>query len=194
MRTIVRLGTLALFPGLLLGARWLRSIEAVEPIAVGPDVLVAAATPEQLQLVRWVLGRFEAAGLEAPAVEIEFHGDPGGCGGHLGYARGGRVDLCTSLVNAMTRRVILHEVAHIWLDQHLAGSIRERFIELRGLRAWNDSTDVWRLRGYEQAAEILGWGLGERILTPTIPDDGPRSLAEGFELLTGVALPRPTNR
>jgi len=61
---------------------------------------------------------------------------------------------------------------------------------VRGLRAWNSSADPWGLRGYEQAAEILAWGLGERILTPTIPDNDPERIAASYELLTGTSIPR----
>jgi hypothetical protein len=61
-------------------------------------------------------------------------------------------------------------MGHIWLDENVGPSLRERFLELRGLRAWNASSDPWRMRGYEQSAEVLACGLGERIITPSIPD------------------------
>lgn len=157
-------------------------------VPVGVHGRVFGATPEQLQLVRWAIGRFEAAGLEAPRVEVHF-GEVASCGGHLGYAKGGRVDLCTTLVNATTRRTILHEMGHIWLDQNVGASVRTRFLELRGLSSWNAGSDPWGVRGYEQGAEIMAWALGDRILTPTIPDSEPQRLAAAYELLTGLRLP-----
>jgi len=159
------------------------------PVQVGPEVRIYGAAAEQIDLSRWAVRRFEAAGLEAPKVEIFFHGDADGCGGHLGYAKSGRVDVCTTLVNAMTRRNLLHEMGHIRLDQNVGESVRARFLELRGLSSWNAGTDAWRVRGYEQGAEIIAWALGERILTLSIPDDEPEQLEAAFQLLTGISIP-----
>ena len=147
--------------------------------------------PAQRELARWAVARFESAGLDAPTVEIRFHGSPSGCGGHLGYAKAGRVDVCTVLVNEMARRNLLHEMGHVWIDQNVSQAIRERFLDLRGLQAWNASTDPWAERGFEQGAEIMAWGLGNRILFPQIPDNDPGSISNGYKLLTGTPLPPP---
>src|SRR5262245_13408068 len=156
-------------------------------VEVGPDVRLFGATAEQVDLGRWAVRRFEDAGLTPPVVEIHFHADLSGCGGNLGYALRGRVDLCTSAVDTEARRAVLHEMGHIWLDQNLTPSVRDRFLEMRGLRAWNAGADPWRMRGYEQGAEMIAWALGERILTTPIPDNAPPQLAGGFRLLTGAA-------
>lgn len=58
--------------------------------------------------------------------------------------------------------------------------LRERFLELRRLRARNASSDPWWMRGYEgyeQGAEVLAWGLGEPIITPSIADNDFEQLA-----------------
>lgn len=162
-----------------------------EPVHVGPRISVVEAEREQVRLVRWAATRFGSAGLGAPSVEIHFHTDASGCAGHLGYAKGGRVDVCTVLVNEMARRNLLHEMGHIWIDENVSQTVRERFLDLRGLRAWNASTDPWEERGYEHGAEIVAWALGNRILTAQIPDNSPGQLELGFELLTGVGLPYP---
>jgi hypothetical protein len=159
---------------------------------IRPNVEVTGAT-QQLAMARWAVERFEIAGLEPPVVEIAFHRGLSGCGGHLGFARQGEVDVCTTLVDACARRALLHEMGHIWLDQNLSDPERGRFLEVRGLHAWNDSADTWGLRGYEQGAEIMAWALGERILTPQIPNNEPMQLARGFELLTGSAPPAFTD-
>jgi hypothetical protein len=39
----------------------------------------------------------------------------------------------------------------------------------------------------------MAWALGERILTPRIPDNEPIQLARGFELLTGSTPPTYTD-
>jgi len=86
---------------------------------------------------------------------------------------------------------MLHEIGHIWLDANTTQSLRDRFLEFRGLRSWDASSDPWELRGYEQGAEIMSWALGEWILTAQIPNNDPEQLAPAFELLTGVELPEP---
>jgi hypothetical protein len=158
-------------------------------VEVRPGVVVFAEDPAQQELARWAVARFERAGIEAPKVRINFHADASGCGGHLGFAKGGRVDVCTVLVNDTARRNLLHEMGHVWIDQHVSPSARDRFLELRGLQGWNASTDPWDERGYEQGAEIIAWALGTRILTAQIPDNRPEQLDAGFEVLTGVTPP-----
>ena len=68
--------------------------------------------------------------------------------------------------------------------------MRERFLELRGLREWNASTDPWQERGYEQGAEIISWAIGDRILGAQIPSNDPVQIGAAFEVLTGVARRR----
>lgn len=189
MRRVIRFQALGLLIPAVVGTWWLSSAQATDVVMIRPDVGVRGATPDQLAMARWAIGRFEADGLDPPAVDIEFHGDGAGCGGHLGYARQGEVDVCTTLANMSARWILLHETSHIWLDQSVDTDVRTRFLELRDLPSWNASGDAWRLRGYEQGAEIIAWSLGERILTPQIPDDGPEELAIAFRLLTGIESP-----
>jgi hypothetical protein len=157
------------------------------PVEVRRSIAVYEADREQVRLVRWSASRFEGAGLEPPTVEIRFHADSSGCGGHLGYAQAGRVDVCMVLANEMARRTLLHEMGHIWIDQNVPETRRERFLDLRGLPSWNSSTDPWQERGYEQGAETMAWALGDRILSAQIPDNQPAQLAAAFELLTGTS-------
>jgi hypothetical protein len=194
MRTIGRLGgsVLAL---LALAGGWSLAARGAAAVEIRPGVVVFSDDPAQKELARWAVARFERAGLDAPTVQIGFHADRAGCGGHLGYARDGRVDVCTVLVNEMARRNLLHEMGHIWIDQNVSPPVREQFLQLRGLRAWNASTDPWDERGYEQSAEIIAWTLGNRILTAQIPDNDRLQLAAGFELLTASprgGCPRPS--
>jgi hypothetical protein len=187
MRAIGRLGAsvlalLALVGGCSLVAGGAAGVE------IGPSVVVVSDDPAQQELARWAVARFERAGLDAPTVQIRFYADRAGCGGHLGFARDGQVDVCTVLVNEMARRNLLHEMGHIWIDQNVSRSGRDRFLELRGLRAWNVASDPWGRRGYEQGAEIMAWALGTRVLTAQIPENDPAQLEAGFELMTGVAL------
>jgi hypothetical protein len=192
MRTITRVGTVTLLVWAAPAVWGMRPTGTEQRVAVGSRISVAGATEEQVEMVRWAVDRFEAAGLHVPPVEIRFHGDAAGCGGHFGYARAGRVDVCTTLVNAMARRNLLHEMAHLWLDANADGTVRLRFLAARGLRAWNVSADPWSLRGYEQGAEIIAWVIGERILTAQVPDPDPAGLVRGYEILTGLDAPART--
>ena len=188
MRTIGRFGGSVLALTAVFGA-WSLAARQASGLEIRPSVVVFSEDPAQQQLAEWAVARFERAGLDPPTVEIHFHRGSSGCGGHLGYAQIGRVDVCTVLVNEMSRRNLLHEMGHIWIDQNVSRAERDRFLEFRGLRTWNASTADWGYRGYEQGAEILAWALGDRTLTAQIPDNDPIQLAAGFELLTGVRTP-----
>jgi hypothetical protein len=191
MRTVTRFLALGISIAVVLGWWWLGSAHATDAVAIRPSVEVSGATPEQVALARWAVGRFEVAGLRPPVVEIAFHGDALGCEGHMGWARSGRVDVCTVLANEMSRRSLLHEMSHIWLDQNLGIGTRNAFLRVRGLSTWNSSRDPWGLRGYEQGAEIMAWELGDRILSPQIPDNEPEKLEIAYGLITGHQAPEP---
>jgi hypothetical protein len=188
MRTIGRFGGSVLALTAVVGA-WSFAARQASGLEIWPSVVVFSEDPAQQQLAEWAVARFERAGLDPPTVEIHFHRGSSGCGGHLGYAQIGRVDVCTVLVNEMSRRNLLHEMGHIWIDQNVSRVERDRFLEFRGLRTWNAPKADWGYRGYEQGAEILAWALGDRTLTAQIPDNDPIQLAAGFELLTGVRTP-----
>jgi hypothetical protein len=185
MRRRLAIGVVAVVIGVIGG----RMSDASQPVVVGPLLVVHADRVEQVALVRWAVGRFEAAGLRLPSLEVVFHRGATACHGHVAFARGGRVDVCTVLVNATTRRFLLHEVAHVWLNANVAAPTRSRFLELRGAPSWNSSSDAWRDRGCEHAAEIIAWELGERVLTPSIDGAGTLEMASAYELLTGRPPP-----
>jgi hypothetical protein len=162
---------------------------AVEPgVAVGGSVTVLGGSPEQLALVRWGVRRFEDAGLRLPELEVRFHPDRSDCNGYAGYYRVSGVDLCGSLVNLMTRRNLLHEMAHAWTEANLGPEERERFLEIRGLSSWNGGAVPWVERGFEQAAEILGWYLGDRVLSVTLPDNGAEQLEAAVAVLLSESV------
>ena len=188
MRTIGRLGA-SILALTALATGWSINVGQAPGLQLRPGIVVVSEDPAQRELARWAVARFDRAGLDPPLVEIRFHGDASGCGGHLGYAKDGVVDVCTVLVNETARRNLLHEMGHIWIDQNVSRAERVRFLELRGLWTWNAPTADWGSRGYEQGAEIMAWALGDRILTAQIPDNDPIQLAAGFELLTGVRTP-----
>ena len=93
------------------------------------------------------------------------------------------------LVNAMSRHLTLHEMAHAWTEWHDSPATIDRFLRFRGLASWNDEGVPWNERGWEQAAEFVAYGVGERILSPNVPDASLGQIARSYRLLTGIPLP-----
>lgn len=164
-----------------------------KPVAVGSNIRVFGGDPEHVRLVRWAAARYETRGLGVPTVDVHFHSDTSGCYGHVGSELGGRVDVCVVIVFELGRETLLHEMGHVWIGENVTDSVRERFLEMRGLRAWNETTVPWDDRGFEHGAEIIAWSLGNRSMAPSIPDRDPVRLAAGFELLTATPVPNPMN-
>lgn len=151
---------------------------------------VIGGTPAQQAMARWAQARFVTAELSLPPLEIRFHPDPSGCHERLGYFVDGVASVCGTHANPMARRTILHEMAHGWIGINLSGAERTRFLELRGLRTWNDQGVAWDERGSEQAAEIMAWALDERETgLPMFPNNSLEQMADGYESLTGDRLP-----
>jgi hypothetical protein len=136
--------------------------------------------------------RFREAGLGEPTVRIRFHEERALCDDRTGRSLNGTVDLCGLHTSELSRRTVLHEMAHAWLDAHVSAGLEERFLRLRQLEEWNDHDVDWEARGSEHAAEIVEWALaGQGLGTdlPSIPDNEPRQLAQAYQLLTGQPLP-----
>ncbi len=158
-------------------------------------IAIVGGTQEQRDLAQWAIGRFQSSGLTVPALEIRFHVLLDDCRGRLGYYADGVVDVCGTHVNQMASRTLLHEMAHRWLEVHVTGAARDRFLDFRGLTTWNDRHVDWDERGFEQGAEIIAWGLGDQgggILMPSIPNNDRPQLVDAFEMLTGASLPEPS--
>ena len=183
---------------LVLAAATMAGGDHVKPepasIVVGDGIWVFGADTEHERLVRWAIGRYEHAGLKVPPIDVHFHADTSGCYGHLGSELGGRVDICVVIVSEIARDALLHEMGHAWVTENVSATVRERFMAMRGLTAWNDQRVIWDDRGFEHAAETLAWALGHRYIAPGIPDNDPVRLTAAFELLTGgLPLPHPGN-
>ncbi len=160
-------------------------------------IAVVGGTHDQRDMARWAIQRFEASGLALPSLEIRFHVGRADCRGRLGHYEDGVADLCFSHASQMSSRVLLHEMAHRWLEVHVTGAARERFLALRELTTWNDGGVAWEERGSEQGAEIMAWALGDQgggILMPSIPDNAYPQMVEAFEVLTGAPFPVLTPR
>ena len=167
--------------------------------ASDPDRTAAEPSPwlsvhgnaAQRELVDWAAGRYTDAGLRLPSMEIWFHSNSAPCRGFSGLAlTGGERPIVRVCKQSQAQRVLLHEIAHIWTSTHIDDKTRQQFIELRGARSWNTEGD-WAEQANEQASEIIMWALADSqiVLMESIGDRDHDSLAEGYELLTGLELP-----
>jgi hypothetical protein len=159
---------------------------------VETETRITGGTPAQQAMARWAVGRFEVGELRLPSLEIRFHRSRNGCEGRMGGYSNGTADLCGEHVNWMSRRTLLHEMAHGWVDANVSADLKARFMRLRQLETWSDHAVDWEERGTEHAAEIISWALdgqGTGMHLPSVPRNDPHQLAEAYELLTSAPLP-----
>jgi hypothetical protein len=178
---------IALFVCLIVAAAILGS-QRPAPAAQRPLTIHGATASEEL-VIDWSIRRYREAGLDGmPDLEVYLHRSQDQCKGGIGYYLAGRIDLCTKASSEpYQRKFALHEMAHGWIDANVDAATLDRFMDLRGIDAWNDRiADDWKDRGTEQAAEIVTWGLGEGEIAPLLPEvvDAP-TLSRLYELLTG---------
>lgn len=195
------------------------SLEDIEtptdPLVIdGATIVIYNGTPALNRLLSWGLDRFEAAGLSPPSIasatftlQSEFCDDVRGRyrqateGADLAFCFDEdivcRGDACQYLTPA-SRSLVLHELAHAWIDNTLDEDTKRRFSEHVGLETWNDKTVPWVERAVEHAADTIAWGLMDREILMSrlgIPSPTPDHLATGFGILAGTQpLPRTDQR
>lgn len=157
-------------------------VEEVEILIT--ETTIHTDTQDQHDLATWALERFEEAGLELPAVEINLHTNKAECNGNNGSltdSNGAGYIIHSCGVDF----TLLHELAHAWDMHTLDDETRSEFLEIAQAETWNNSEN-WNLAGGEHAANVIAWGLmDERInQTRTRPYDH-NSMLEGFDILTG---------
>jgi hypothetical protein len=136
-------------------------------------------TPSERETITWAVGRFAAAGLQLPDLDVRF---PAYCKGkgaiyHLGQSS---VDFCR-----VNRKNVLHEFAHAW-DDTSDDVDREGFLEVRGLDVWFGGLDVpCEEQGSEHLAIVIAWGLMESGTRSAhgLPHNSDAELNEAFEFL-----------
>jgi hypothetical protein len=183
--TRTRSSRIALFLCLIVSAGILGS-QRPAPALEQPLTVHGASAAEE-DAIDWALRRYRIAGLDGmPNLEVFLHRSDEACNGGIGLYHAGRIDLCTKdSSERYQRKHALHEMAHAWTEANIDTAILERFMNIRGIAAWNDRSFDWKERGTEQSAEIIAWGLGEGV-SPWLPDQAEdRELADLFELLTG---------
>lgn len=146
---------------------------------------VSALDEQQRDRVQEAVATFSAIGLELPSLRFEFHESTDGCAGHDGFIR---YDDTIALISICSDRpyVLLHELAHAWVDARLDASGRAAYVEAWGLESWNDRDHDWADRGTEHAAFIIQQNLtaSPGRLTATWLER-----IAAFEMLTGVDSP-----
>ncbi|HET6790576.1 MAG TPA: hypothetical protein VFI35_03190 [Actinomycetota bacterium] len=179
--------------------RWIGRAALVTGIAVmlgawraQAGIAISGGTPDQQAMGQWAEDRFADAGIGVPSLEVRFHRNRGGCDDRLGLYDDGVAHICGLHVNDLSRRNLLHEMAHGWVESHVSASLEVRFLRLRQLETWNDHDAEWEERGTEHAAEIISWAIAGQpggTGMPSIPMNYPSQLAAAYELLTGHPLP-----
>jgi hypothetical protein len=174
-----------------------QSQQEPDPTEAAPIVAPKLSVPEQ-EMVEWAKGLFEAASLRLPTVIVSFHDDTTACHGTEGrweHAEGSvdRVRICTTHEKAHVqdewrRRTLIHELGHAWAAENLDDASMDRYMVLRGLTSWNNTTQEWGTRGTEHAAEIISWGvIDQRIHLWKLPDATCPAMTAAYRLLTGMA-------
>lgn len=155
--------------------------------------------PELAAFVEWGLQRFEDTGLTVPQVAsvtfLRAHTTCYNLGGTAASSESGAdIILCRTTEDicldetcrtwpARHRQLLLHELAHGWLDEHTDKATRREFLDLIGLPRWQDSGDPWEERGVEWAAHAIAWGL---MLDPV--DIAPELVTTCEERVTGFRI------
>jgi hypothetical protein len=170
----------------------------------GQRIEIHDGTPDLERLVRWAMRRFEAADLPAPRVaSVAFGRDAhflqctderSGLTIDLGDTADVYLCLTEACMDAacrsfteLARQLILHELAHAWMDRHVSDTGQQAFINHMGLEDWYRADLPWGLRGVEQAAQVIAWGLmDEPVATTRLGDLSCAHLAEAFRLMTGT--------
>jgi hypothetical protein len=177
---------IALFVCLIVAAAILGSQRSA-PAEQRP-LTIHGATAAEERVIDWSIRRYREAGLDRmPDLDVYLHRSDAECRGGIGYYLSGRIDLCTKdSSEPYQRKFALHEMAHGWIEANVDAATLDRFMDDRGIAAWNDRSFDWKQRGTEQAAEIVTWGLGEGEIAPLLPEalDAP-ALGRLYEMLTG---------
>lgn len=168
----------------------------------GNNLEVFNGTDQLEELLAWAFTRYEAAGLSAPTVSrvTSHNGWSDTCSGIRGLALDDAVILCfqeTALWCAddctgwepLAKETLLHELAHVWMHEHVDRALIADFLRISGRATWADRDKAWGDRGMELAAETIAWALMDEP-APTMAGLGQQTCDQRavlFETLTGTA-------
>lgn len=151
--------------------------------------MATPATPEQSEMVAEAIAQFDDAGMELPALQIEFYDSDRGCKGHAGLFVAASWDP-EAVVDRITicfhhRLILLHEMAHAWINHNVNDVTRAAFVEHWGLNGWSNLDDPYADRGIERAAQTIAFTLNQNKATKS---EAVHRYICDFELLTGFTL------
>ena len=184
-----------------------QEIERETIVTGGQQIELVNAAGRQSELVRWLFDRYTAGSLASPGVAAVWFPPSVDCRLAEGIAK--REDIRFEERHTVTlcftaeelsggwpnvrwpAHVVhqgLHELAHVWMYDHLDDIDRLVFLRRVGLDTWRDADVFWPERGVEVAAETIAWGLAGdgRAEYLVEPAPGCPELAARYELLTGT--------
>ncbi len=202
-------------PSGLPGAWW-DGLEIPDPVPnirtatlnLGGNAIEVYNGTDQLEdLLAWGFARYDAAALSAPRLSrvTSHNADSDTCSGIRGLTLNDAVVLCfqgtklwcpdggTAWV-PLARETVLHELAHVWMAEHVDQAIIAEFLRVSGQATWADRDEPWKDRGVELAAETIAWALMDEP-APTSASLGQRTCdqrAALFQTLTGTSPPPGT--
>lgn len=129
---------------------------------------------------------FAEQGLQLPPVSVLFFSTLPPCNGNAGLftADDSEIRVCSE-----KPQVLLHELAHAWINANVDESGRQQYLHVQGLEAWNDPEIKWRRRGTEHAANTISRTLEQHGGIEGSAFWTRRLMA--YEVLTGQPYVRP---
>jgi hypothetical protein len=180
-----------------------------EIIDVGGSLVeLVNAEPIHEEFTRWLFDRYFEAGIGVPEVAAVWYPPAPECDelGGLAIEADARYEGRHTVVICFTEDRLpwddsasrwfpsaaaygLHELAHIWMVDHLTDDIRAQFNDDAGLTVWRGAEAEWSQRGVEQAAFTIPWAITgvEDAIWPIFFDQEItcEELADRYRLLTG---------
>ena len=139
--------------------------------------------------------RFEISGLDRPLFSSITFQSPTSCQhAFAGKTRSRQgdvtIEICftteqTEQRPATVRKVILHELAHAWMLEHVGDETERTFIETFQLDRWGGAQPRHD-NGSEYAAEVIAWALMDQLVVPRIPNTTCHQLTAAYEVLTAT--------
>jgi hypothetical protein len=194
---------------------WWEGIEIPNPIQIehtstmtweqGISVDIYNGIPGTEDFVRWGLQRFDQAGLSIPHIgSMTFLIGKSACLGYFGFATTDPNDSISAI--ALCNRAddicadaacdtwkpeykaeLLHEYAHVWINENVDDATRTEFLDLIGVPNWTDPEIPHNEQGTEYAANTIVCGLLDAEMPqPLAPDWNSQLKADAFTLLTGA--------
>jgi hypothetical protein len=140
---------------------------------------------------------FENVGLDIAAASIRFHDSKELCRDGLGVIDDDQpepvVEICVVHNNPgiraeLQQRILVHELSHLWLEEHLTHDAKRAVMDLWGIDEWTSRDAPWQTLGIERAAETMAWNLyvGDTWFDVRIGSGDCPERTTAFLILTGI--------